>query len=859
MKIIRKIILLIIVVILLYNGNSNAKAATFDDINQSEVFLKQQGKSTCTLSSAAMMMRRAAMLQGNGNWSGITEASLKSSAWVSGAGMKWSFSYAGISVGSAKLPTGSANKNILINLLAQHPEGIVLHYSGAPHAVLLTDYTDGVFYCSDPLPSRAKARIPLSKAYKVTATNATRYWYVTSPACYLTQETRVLEPQGYGISINRTLFSTEQNIEVKIDPYDDNIENYTFVILKNGSVYQTIDNGVSSKLIYNISIAGKYQIYGVLRNAGGTFYGSTDNGGLEFEVSDQILKGFNYSSSGDNDGFDASKGIWLWLYAHDGIEVTDYRFEIYKLNENTSTYEYYSSVDNGTSNEYHFQKSAGKYKLKMILSNEVSSVTDECYLNAVSEDVLDVAISYDKDDWNDFILEKTDKIQLRADITPNTAVNKNVTWKSSNPDVVQIDENGNMTKTGYGFSVISVYTEDGNFEATLPVKINGFGFLYGDISGNGRIDGEDLTYLRGYIYSNQILTDEQKKKIDLDGNGIVDEEDLEFLRQYLYEDRYVFPVESMIHDISIDHLPYKTQYALGETLKLEGLKLAVRYNSGQTVKIEDGYEYYGDTNEVGTQKVVLSYCEDDTVKETEFYISVNMATPTIVPTPSCSTATPTPAGNTATPIPTEDDLTTPTPTSVPTLRPPVYTATPVPTQTLVPDDTSGLNYVTSSNKNTISNVSKNTRSTLKKVGTVILDKKANLKYVIVKKGTITGEKVTGAQIECKTCIKKKNRIVIPDTVTWNGVKYQVVSIAANAFKNNTKVTKISIGQNVKKIGTKAFYGCKKVRQLSIRSKQFTDKKIGKNAFAKMGKGMTVRIPKEKYHFYKKLLKKKGIQ
>ena len=840
MKIIRKILLLMIVVVLLYNGNSNTKAATFDDINQSEVFLKQQGKSTCTLSSAAMMMRRAAMLQGNGKWSGITEASLKSSAWVSGAGMKWSFSYAGISVGSAKLPTGSANKNILINLLAQHPEGIVLHYSGAPHAVLLTDYTDGVFYCSDTLPSRAKARIPLSKAYKVTATNATRYWYVTSPACYLTQETRVLEPQGYGISINRTLFSTEQNIEVKIDPYDDNIENYTFVILKNGSVYQMIDNGVSSKLTYNISTAGKYQIYGVLRNAGGTFYGSADNGGLEFEVSDQILKGFNYSSSGDNDGFDTSKGIWLWLYAHDGIEVTDYRFEIYKLNKNTSTYEYYSSVDNGTSNEYHFQESAGKYKLKMILSNEVSSVTDECYLNAVSEDVLDVAISYDKDDWNDFISEKTDTIQLRADITPNTALNKNVTWKSSNPDVVQIDENGNMTKTGYGFSVISVYTEDGNFEATLPIKINGFGFLYGDISGNGRIDGEDLTYLRGYIYSNQILTDEQKKKIDLDGNGIVDEEDLEFLRQYLYEDRYVFPVESMIHDISIDHLPYKTQYALGETLKLEGLKLAVRYNSGQTVKIEDGYEYYGDTNEVGTQKVVLSYCEDDTVKETEFYISVNMATPTIVPTPSCSTATP-------------------TPTSVPTLRPPVYTATPVPTQTLVPDDTSGLNYVTSSNKNTISNVSKNTRSTLKKVGTVILDKKANLKYVIVKKGTITGEKVTGAQIECKTCIKKKNRIVIPDTVTWNGVKYQVVSIAANAFKNNTKVTKISIGQNVKKIGTKAFYGCKKVRQLSIRSKQFTDKKIGKNAFAKMGKGMTVRIPKEKYHFYKKLLKKKGIQ
>ena len=28
------------------------------------------------------------------------------------------------------------------------------------------------------------------------------------------------------------------------------------------------------------------------------FYGSADNGGLEFEVSDQILKGFNYSVQG---------------------------------------------------------------------------------------------------------------------------------------------------------------------------------------------------------------------------------------------------------------------------------------------------------------------------------------------------------------------------------------------------------------------------------------------------------------------------------------------------------------------------------------------------------------------------------
>ena len=42
---------------------------------------------------------------------------------------------------------------MLIQLLAEHPEGIVLYDRRQPHAVLLTDYTDGVFYCSDPAGS----------------------------------------------------------------------------------------------------------------------------------------------------------------------------------------------------------------------------------------------------------------------------------------------------------------------------------------------------------------------------------------------------------------------------------------------------------------------------------------------------------------------------------------------------------------------------------------------------------------------------------------------------------------------------------------------------------------------------------
>lgn len=57
-------------------------------------------------------------------------------------------------VGYATLPSSNAGKTqVLIELLAQHPEGIVLYDRRQPHAVLLTDYTDGVFYCSDPAGS----------------------------------------------------------------------------------------------------------------------------------------------------------------------------------------------------------------------------------------------------------------------------------------------------------------------------------------------------------------------------------------------------------------------------------------------------------------------------------------------------------------------------------------------------------------------------------------------------------------------------------------------------------------------------------------------------------------------------------
>lgn len=173
-----RILILMLTVFLLA---PSALAATRADIDNPSVFLKQERSGTCTLASTAMMLRRTAMLMGNRNWASITESSLRNDIWRSGRGLPYEYTWNGISVGHGRLPGGEANNEILIRLLAEHPEGIVLHAAGVPHGVLLTDYTNGVFYCADPAPDIAFGRVPITQAHGTRTTNSYAYWYVISP------------------------------------------------------------------------------------------------------------------------------------------------------------------------------------------------------------------------------------------------------------------------------------------------------------------------------------------------------------------------------------------------------------------------------------------------------------------------------------------------------------------------------------------------------------------------------------------------------------------------------------------------------------------------------------------------------
>lgn len=182
----RRIICLLLCICLLFPAVSNTTlvsaaengaAVAFTELNDASVFLKQSQAHVCTLTSCAMMLRRTAMLLGDAGWDKITEQSIRKTAWTEGTGLKWNFTVSGITVVHKNL----ASKNELVKLLGKHPEGVVIYNPRRPHAVLVTDYTDGVFYCSDPSNDRPVGRYPIEKA-SISVESASRCWYVKKPA-----------------------------------------------------------------------------------------------------------------------------------------------------------------------------------------------------------------------------------------------------------------------------------------------------------------------------------------------------------------------------------------------------------------------------------------------------------------------------------------------------------------------------------------------------------------------------------------------------------------------------------------------------------------------------------------------------
>ena len=204
-------------------------------------------------------------------------------------------------------------------------------------------------------------------------------------------------------------------------------------------------------------------------------------------------------------------------------------------------------------------------------------------------------------------------------------------------------------------------------------------------------------------------------------------------------------------------------------------------------------------------------------------------------------------------LPTATPTETPTATpenhgSIPTVNP---TKGPTPKPMEQPEDYSNKNAVV--------------------IGTTLKDASGGTYKVLTEKSVVYMKPVN----------KSVSKVVIPPTITDNGVTFVVSAVSKNVFAGCTKLKSVSIGKNVTSIGDKAFYNCrllskitipakvtrigkqafancKKIKMITIKSAKLRAKTVGAKAFKGIYKKTTVKVPKKQKKLYKKLLIAKGL-
>ena len=143
---------------------------------------------------------------------------------------------------------------------------------------------------------------------------------------------------------------------------------------------------------------------------------------------------------------------------------------------------------------------------------------------------------------------------------------------------------------------------------------------------------------------------------------------------------------------------------------------------------------------------------------------------------------------------------------------------------------------------------KTTIPVLNLVGKTVQDKTTNGVYKVLSK----------TSVEYTKPIAKRAAVNIPAKVKLSGKTFNVTKISANAFRNNRVMKSLTIGSNVTTIGANAFYGCKNLNTVVIKTAKLTSKTVGANAFAKTGAKPVVAVPAKQFNTYKTLLRSKGI-
>ncbi|MDD2299012.1 MAG: Ig-like domain-containing protein [Fermentimonas sp.] len=80
--------------------------------------------------------------------------------------------------------------------------------------------------------------------------------------------------------------------------------------------------------------------------------------------------------------------------------------------------------------------------------------------------VTDISINI-----NSVIIVEGDTLMINAMVVPSNASNKNLSWSSSNDNIVTVDNSGLISAKNVGEATITVSTQDGNRSAVVSIKV----------------------------------------------------------------------------------------------------------------------------------------------------------------------------------------------------------------------------------------------------------------------------------------------------------------------------------------------------------------------------------------------------
>ncbi|MCR5322631.1 MAG: leucine-rich repeat domain-containing protein [Lachnospiraceae bacterium] len=134
--------------------------------------------------------------------------------------------------------------------------------------------------------------------------------------------------------------------------------------------------------------------------------------------------------------------------------------------------------------------------------------------------------------------------------------------------------------------------------------------------------------------------------------------------------------------------------------------------------------------------------------------------------------------------------------------------------------------------------------------------------------TVLGEKFTIGANEFRVLSRKGKKAAfigrsnkdvtefkIPQTVKYKGTKYKVTAIAAEACKNLNSLVKVTIPKYVEEIGESAFYGCRNLKKITIKSKKLAG--FGRNSFSSIADKASFNVPDKLIKDYRKMLIESG--